>query len=529
MSDERKRGRVLTSINPATLEIVGTAPDAPPEALPAALDAARRAQREWTRTPLKRRRRLLARLTKVLASDWEGVARVVSSETGKPRLESLNSDVMAGLGVADYCLWAILRLFKPKRLKGGRLAAALRLLGRSSFVHPRPVGVVGVIAPWNFPFGIPFTQAVMAVTAGNAVLLKPSSETPLTGLAIGELFARAGFPEGLVQVLTGSGSGIGNALVESPVDRLVFTGSVAVGRTVMAKAAQRLTPVTLELGGKDPLIVLDDADLDRTVMGVTWASFLNAGQVCVGVKRIYVHQSLYDQFLEKFQRRVEALKLGWGWDDPSVSVGPLINEAALLKVEAAVERAKEQGARVLCGGRRAPGLKGYFFEPTVLVDVDQKMDCVREEIFSPVVVAFPFGEDEEAVRLANDSRFALSASVWTKDVDRGVELAKKLTSGTVIVNNHAYTYGLGFAPWGGSGESGFGRTHGELGFAELVEPHHVHVDRGKLPTDPWWSPCDAEKLSLNETLTRVAFGGQFRKIFGLWRQWRRLGRRSQSN
>lgn len=511
----------ITKLNPATLEKVGEVEESSPEDIPLFLSRAREAQAEWVRLPIKRRLQVLQGVQAHIAANLDEFARTICEETGKPRLEALNADLLSSLSAGKYSMDEMKVLFRPRRLDFGFLGLPMRYLGRSSYIQPRPVGVVGVVAPWNYPFGIPFSQAVMAVAAGNAVILKPSSETPLTALRIQEAFRAGGIPEHLVQVVVGPGRTVGNALITSGVDRIIFTGSTEVGRKVMEMAAQRLTPVTLELGGKDPFIVFDDADLERAADGAVWGAFVNAGQTCVCVKRIYVQEKLYPAFLEAFKQKVSTLRLGYGWDDPAVSMGPLMSEAAVREMEAHVARAIEQGGEVLVGGRRRADLRGHFFEPTAIVNVPQDADVVQKEIFGPIVAILPFRTEGEAVTLANDCPFALAGSVWTSDLRKGRRVAEAISSGTVAVNNVAYTYGLASTPWGGKGESGFGRTHGDFGFWELMEPHHVHMDKGRFRREIWWSPYDAEGTALSKDLIELAFRGRYGLAASVFRRARK--------
>lgn len=479
---------MIVKKNPATLEPVGEVQESEVASIPAMVEKARKAQAVWASWPLDRRVKAIVGVQKDMIARLEDLAHVVSMETGKPRCEAVNNDLLASITAADYAARTLPRLFSPRKVPFENMGTMMRYMGRRSYIQDRPVGVVGIIAPWNYPFSIPFSGAVMAVAAGNAVVLKPSSETPLTGLEIGRLFAAGDFPDGLVQVAVGPGAATGQAIVDSSVDRIILTGSTGAGKNIMAMASQRLIPVTLELGGKDPMVVFDDADLERTVRGAAWGSFVNAGQTCVCVKRIYVQEGLYERFLERFVRKVGELRLGYGWDDLDVDMGPVINAKALEQMEQAVRDAVAEGGRVLVGGKRAPGLKGYFFEPTVIADAPQHSRIVQEEVFGPLVTVSRFKDEEEAVRLANDSQYALSGSVWTGDLAKGRRVAGRLSGGTVLVNNVGYTFGLAMTPWGGKGMSGFGRTHGMLGFAELMEPHHVHVDKAAFPTEIWWHP-----------------------------------------
>jgi succinate-semialdehyde dehydrogenase/glutarate-semialdehyde dehydrogenase len=377
-----------------------------------------------------------------------------------------------------------------------------------------------VIAPFNFPFSIPFTQTVAAVAAGNAVILKPSKETPMTGELVASLFREAGFPSGLVRCICGPGTG--DALARSSVDKIVFTGSTEVGRQVMQSASTRLTPVILELGGKDAMLVLEDADLERASSAAVWGAFVNSGQVCVGIKRIYVQENVMDEFLRLMKDKTLALKQGDGWSDSDVSLGPLINQRALEDMERQVQQAVLQGGIVVTGGERNPDLKGYFFRPTIVTGLDQKADLVQQETFGPIVTVLPFQTEEEALLDVNDSPFALSGSVWTRDMRRGRRLAESFRSGTAVVNNAVYTYGLPATPWGGRGKSGFGRTHGEWGFQEMMETHHVHLDSGRMRNDFWWFPYHKRKEEAQMFFMRFFFQKEWKGAINGLRELRSI-------
>lgn len=505
----------ITSYNPATLEAIGKSEKISADDLPNIILKARKTQEYWKNITIKDKKRLLKNLLNYISENVEDIAKIICLETGKPKLEAINSDILAGMASLRYSMDFLKKILKSHRIKFSGMKFPLTLMGRKSYINPKPLGVIGIISPWNFPFGIPFSQTIMAVAAGNSVLLKPSSETPLTGLKIGELFSASGFPKNLVNVIPGSGSVIGDALVKSNIDRIIFTGSVAVGKRVMQMAASRLTPVTLELGGKSPMIILKDAKLDRAVDGAIWGSFVNAGQMCAGIKRIYVQENIYKEFLKKFKEKAEIIKQGYGWDDPNISMGPLINEQALKEMEKHVKIAIEQGAEILIGGKRNSNLKGYFFEPTIIINAKQNHDVVQNEIFGPIVPVLPFSTDEEAIILANDTNFGLYGSIWTEDLKKGKKLAKQLTMGTIAINNHAYTYGIPHTPWGGNKNSGFGRTHGKFGFEELIDHHHIHIDKQRIKKDPWWQPYNKTKLDLQFDIKDFFFLKKYHKIFSL--------------
>jgi len=496
---------MFVKINPATLEPIGEVAETDLDAITTMIARAREAQAEWTSWPLERRKASLLGVRDRLLELWEPMADIISKETGKPRLEAVNADILPSLVAADHSARAMRKLFTPRKVGFESMGLMMRYMGRRSYIQNRPLGVIGIIAPWNYPLSIPFSQTIMALAAGNAVVFKPSPETSLTGLEMERLFKESDLPDGLVQAFVG-GIEHGKALVGSGVDRIIFTGSTAAGKAIMAQASQRLTPVTLELGGKDPCIILEDADLERAAQGVTWGAFVNAGQTCVCVKRLYVQESVYDRFLELLLSKVRGLRIG---TDGEVDVGPLISEAALQRTEALVEQAVRDGGRVLIGGKRPAGLKGYFYEPTVIAGAPQCSCVVQEEAFGPVLAGIKFRPEEEALQLANACAYALAGSVWTHDIARGRRLAQRMTGGTVLVNNVAYTYGLPTTPWGGRGMSGFGRTHGDEGFSELMEPQHIHVDDGRFKREIWWHPYRWENIAGGGGMLDVLYGRSY--------------------
>ncbi len=474
----------IAVVSPATLARVGCVAATEPAELEEILAEARHAQGLWEREPFATRSALLRRVAHEIVADDVALARLIVDETGKPLAEAYTHDLLVAV---EELMWLANRLesvLAQKRLPFPQLV----LKQKRGWVSHEPVGVVGVISPWNFPLGLPLTQVATAVAAGNAVVLKPSELTPLTGARIEALFRRAGAPAGLVRVVHGHGESVGAALVgHRQIDALVFTGSTEVGRIVGRRAGERLCPATLELGGKDPMLVLDDADLDRAVAGALWGSFANCGQVCSGIERIYVHRSLHDAFVERFVDGARRLRIGDG-RDPGIELGPLISEEQRDRVEALVGDAIAHGAELLTGGTRpSTGLPGWFHEPTILSGEPASARLRDEELFGPVVTVVSIDNDMSAVRLANDSRFALGASIWTRDVARGRELARQVRAGSVWLNDHLYSFGAGQAPWGGRGASGVGRTHGRQGLESLSHVKFTDSDRGWIAPG-WWYP-----------------------------------------
>jgi succinate-semialdehyde dehydrogenase/glutarate-semialdehyde dehydrogenase len=379
------------------------------------------------------------------------------------------------------------------------------LLGRSSGIVYEPLGVVGIIPAWNYPFSIPLGEAAMALMAGNSVVIKPSELTPIVGLKIGEIFKLAGASENLVQVVTGDGR-TGAALVDAAPDKIMFTGSVATGKKIAEAAAKDLTPVVFELGGKDPMIVFSDADLELAADAAVWGAFCNSGQSCSSVERLYVENSIAEKFTSLVVEKTRALKQGPGSRE-DVSIGAMSSERQLKIVDEHVDAFRSEGAKIVTGGRRNEQLGGLFYEPTVITGATNEMQGMQKETFGPTLPIATFNTEEEAISLANDSEFGLTASVWTRDRRKGIRVARRLEAGSVCVNEVLYTHGIGQTPWGGFKNSGRGRTHGLEGLMELVQPKHIHVNRLAILPDAWWMPYSPTAVStFRQFATRFASG-----------------------
>jgi succinate-semialdehyde dehydrogenase/glutarate-semialdehyde dehydrogenase len=408
------------------------------------------------------------------------IAEAITREAGKPVAEALTTEVLVVLDAARFLIENAYRLLRDELVPHGNLATKLK---RGRLVR-EPYGVVGIISPWNYPFSIPATETLAALVAGNAVVLKPSEFTSLVALELQSLLHAAGVPRDVFQVVVGDGAA-GAALIHSQIDKLVFTGSVATGKRIATAAAERLLPVVLELGGKDPMLVLDDADVDVASSAAVWGAFVNAGQTCLSVERCYVHRSLYEPFLTACVEKTKKLIVTDGLDH-NAEVGPLIHRRQLALVEEHVEDAKARGARVLAGGSRFPERGANFYHPTVLADVTHEMRIMREETFGPVLPVMAFENDDEAVSLANDSEFGLAASVFTRDNARGERVARRIHAGTVMVNDVVSCFGISEAPHGGVKSSGVGRAHGRFGLEEMVRLKYVDVDRMPGMKKVWW-------------------------------------------
>lgn len=447
--------------------VFGTLPTTTGDQVAAAAQRARRAQGAWAARPVAERVGVFRRLARLILDQQQRILDTIQSESGKARLSAFEEVMDAARGVRVFAGQA------PRLLRPARRPGAIPVLTRT-VEHHRPVGLVGMISPWNYPFNLPVTDAAQALLAGNAVLLKPDSQTPFTALLVAELLAEAGLPGGLLQVLPGAGRELGPALV-AEVDYLMFTGSTATGRLLASACAERLIGFSAELGGKNPLLVLADANLSAAAAGTVRAAFANTGQVCVGIERAYVVDAVYDAYLAELLAQVGRLRLGVG-HDWSVDVGSLASARQLAAVSDHVADAVAKGARVLAGGRARPDLGPYCFEPTVLAGVAEEMTLCREETFGPVLAVYRVADEAEAIMRANDSVYGLNASVWS--ARRGHQVAAQLRVGTVNVNEgYAATWGSHSAPMGGMGDSGLGRRHGSHGLLKYTEPQTVSEQR----------------------------------------------------
>ena len=492
----------LTVRDPATGEALAELAEATREDVLAAVARARAAQEAWGALPVRERLAVLDAFRARLLEDRLGMAEQVTRETGKPLTEALGVDVLITLDAARWVVRHAEKLLAPEVVKLGNPLFA----GRVSRIEREPLGVVGIVSPWNYPLAIPASNALHALAAGNAVVLKPASLAPLTALRMARLFHEAGVPPDVLQVVVGGGRVAGEALVDAPIDHLVFTGSVPVGKAVGGRLRERSVLSCMELGGSDPALVLHDAPYGDAVKGVVWGRFTNAGETCAATKRAFVHRSLYDRFVQDVAREAAALRLGDPMS-PDTDVGPLTDPAGVAEMAAFVEDAVKRGARVLCGGKARPDLGPHWFEPTVLVDVPPDARVRTEETFGPILPIVPFDDEADAVRMANATPFGLSASIWTRDLARGEALARKLDAGTVTINDVAYTYAANETPWGGVKDSGHGRTHGKWGLHDMTRMRHVNVVPAARPIGhAWWFPYSPALRSFFDQGARFLYG-----------------------
>jgi acyl-CoA reductase-like NAD-dependent aldehyde dehydrogenase len=483
-SSNGERPAELESFNPATGERIGAVPTVTPGQVQGVVDDVAEVQPFWAQLSLAERGGYLRRAAHVLLDHSDEIAALLTREQGKPRLESYTMEVLPTIDLLHWCADNGPKILAQEPVRYPQLLMKQK---KSAFSY-EPLGVVGVIAPWNYPWSIPFGEVAIALMAGNGVVLKPASLTPLIGQRIQETFERAGLPPGLIQTVHGGGA-VGQALVESSAGKIFFTGSVEVGRRVGEECARRLKGSVLELGGKDPQIVCADANLANGISGAIWGGFANAGQTCSGIERVYVIDEIADQFIDGVVRKASALTVGdpTDWD---TEIGPMVSREQFDLVCELVDDALASGAKRLCGGPvEVPGFSGHFIAPTVLTDVTHDMRIMQEEIFGPVLPIMRVASEEEAVTLANDSRFGLGASVWTLDREKGERMAHQIEAGMVWINDHSYTHGTCQCAWGGVKDSGVGRSHSKFGFYECVNIKMLSWEPSRI-ADTWWQPYD---------------------------------------
>lgn len=493
--------RLVQSIDPNTGEVWGEFDSTTATEVRAAVVAAGEAQTRWREEPISERARALLRFRDALYERREEVADVIERETGKPRPESL----LEILGVADAAAHAARharRVLRPERFRSRNVAA----LRKTIELRREPWGVVGVIAPWNYPLLLAASPMITGLVAGNAVVLKPSEYTPATGLLLGDLFRQAGLDPRLVAVLTGDGS-TGAALCEAGVDRIVFTGSAATGRKIAELCGRQLIPFQLELGGSDPAIVLEDADIRTAAAGIMWGRFSNAGQTCTAAKRVFVVDSVHDQLVEELKRRLARLR----------TVGAEREMGAVIRPEQRelLERIRDEaiggGARVVFEGARPEA--ACAVAPTLMIDLPPAARALREETFGPILPVIRVPSAAEAVRLANQSEFGLSASVWTRDLRRGREVARALQTGTVMINDVIVVAGMAEVPHGGVKASGIGRMHGIEGIRESTRVKTIVEDPFGRWQQVWWFPyTPALREGIDRYLTFVHGRGLWKRI-----------------
>lgn len=494
--------------NPLTGDTIASYRELSDDELQQGINAAHEAQADWAALSLKQRQRYIAKMRAWLVEHAEDVATTISACVGKTPIEALAGDVMPSVLGSSWYEKHAQRNLKPKRLS----PSTILFFNKRSVVHRKPHGVVGIISPWNYPLGIPMHEIIPALLAGNTVLLKTAPETLPVGERIREMCDAAGLPENIFQHVIVDGPACGDVMLsKSGVNKLFFTGSVRVGKILAEKAAKNLIPISLELGGKDAMIVLDDANIERAALGAVWAGMQNAGQSCAGVERLYVHESIYDAFLGETKRVVESMR----WTENTLhdnDIGALCTDRQIETVKSQLDAALKSGAVIFAEATFKPTSE-HLLKPTILTKVNHDMEIMREETFGPVIGVMPFSSDEEAIRLANDSPYGLTGSVWSRNTKRAKALAVKINAGAITINDHLLSHGITETPWGGPGDSGIGRGHGLHAFDAVTLPQVVINDwLGFASRNVFWYPY-----------TKAVYDGMLGAIRGL--HGKGLGRR----
>lgn len=492
-------------VSPSTGEIIGTVPIANHEDCATAVATARQAAPGWRALGFEGRRKALLEVMDLLVEEGGHYARLVAAEQGKPAAEALALDVFPAVEHLRFCARNAERVLRPTRVGGSLIVAAHK---KATLTH-EPFGVVVAVTPWNYPVGIPLADLATALAAGNTIVLKPASATTLTGLAVGELFKKAGMPEGVVNVCAVPGFDAACLIGHEDIGKVMFTGGEVTAADILEEAHSQLTPCVLELGGKDAAVVAADADLEYTARGLVWAALANCGQTCAAVERVYVERRAAGRLVELICEEVGRLTVGDPLDE-GTDIGPMTLAGQRRIVDEHVCDAMDKGATLVCGGHSGTG-SGTYYLPTVLTGCHHSMKVMTDETFGPVIPVMEVDSLDEAVALANQTRYGLTASAWTSSASTARRLAEALSAGTVTVNDHLFSFGEGTAPWGGLRASGFGRTHAEDGLRELSQRKYVSIDAGtRAPA--WWFPYDA-------TFARYVAGG-LEAIYA-----RRLGRK----
>jgi acyl-CoA reductase-like NAD-dependent aldehyde dehydrogenase len=485
--------------NPATGQVIAHVPDLGAGRVAEMARRGRAAQPAWEALGFDDRGRVLRRAQRWLLDNADRVVDTIVSETGKAWEDAFAAEI--NYGAQAFGFWA---KHAPEYLADERVkSSSIFVAGKRLVLRYRPLGLVGVIGPWNYPLTNSFGDCIPALAAGNSVILKPSEITPLTSLLLAEGLRECGLPEDVFQVATGRGP-TGEALIDA-VDMIMFTGSTATGRKVMTRAAQTLTPVALELGGKDPMIVLSDADLERAANAAVYYSMVNTGQTCISIERVYVEAPVYDDFVARVTEKARALRHGAPGGPGSIDVGAMTFGPQVDVVERHVEDARAKGARVIVGGRREER-PGHWFEPTVLLDVDHDMAIMREETFGPTLPIMKVADADEAVRLANDSPYGLGAAVYSRDLERGEAVARRLESGAVCVNDALLNYYALELPMGGMKASGMGYRHGPGGIRKFTQHQALLISRFHLKRDVHMYPYRARSSRLLQRGIRLLYG-----------------------
>ena len=471
-------GQQLNTYNQASTEEIETA-----------YQHAKNAFNTWKNKSVQDRSKYLTNIRQVISNDLDNIINTIVQDTGKAEVEALITDILVSLDLIKYYEQQAEEILADKKRSSPGL-----WLRNKSYVSYQPYGVVAVIGPWNFPVQLTLVPAISALIAGNTVLLKPSEITPEIGALLKKIFNQAGLPSNVIQVLQG-GAAVGQKLVDLQPDKIFFTGSVATGKKIMQQAAANLTPIELELGGKDPMIILKDADLERAVEGAVYGAFSNSGQLCVSIERIYVAEEIYDKFVDAVVQRVRNLRVGQG---KNVDLGAITYPEQLDIIKEHLTDAQHKGAKLETEWE----LEDYFLKPIVLTDVTHEMKVMQEETFGPVLTIMPFSSSEEAVSLANDSQYGLNSSVWSTDLEKAQAIAKQLEVGNCYINDVVKNIGNPALPFGGVKQSGIGRYHGPEGLYSFTQPQAIMVSKNQQPEINWF-PYSEQLYSLVKSLIKI--------------------------
>lgn len=527
--------KYIISRNPYTQEELGRFQLNTKEEVFEIIRKAKKAQKNWVRVPIREKIKKIKKIIAYIVANVDIISEEISKENGKVKIDALATEVLPVTMAIDYYCKNAKKFLKDEKIKSGNIL----LFNKKSRILKVPYGVIGIISPWNYPFSIPFSEIIKALLAGNSVVLKTASNSLLVGERIKKCINAADLPEGVFNYIVVRGSDAGDYLIDGGVNKIFFTGSVKVGQYLMEKASKRLLPLSLELGGNDPMIVLNDANIERAAWGAIWAGFQNSGQSCGGIERIYVQERIYDKFLNELKSRLKKLKIGPDIDFNS-DIGGMTTKQQLETVKEHVDDALKKGAKIyyqkeivslnLKNKKTKENNSEYnqrnqynnIFPPTILINVNHDMKLMKDETFGPVVGVMKFKTIEEAVEFANDSYLGLTASIWTRNKKLAFRIAHQIEAGVITINDHLMSHGLAETPWGGFKMSGIGKTHGKMGFEEMVQ-HKVVVNDilSFAKKDLWWHPFNKK---MYEGLKSAMFALYEKRLFRKIKAWINVGK-----
>ncbi len=491
-------GTPIVVKSPSTGEVLSTINSFTEEEAKDAIKRAKEAQAKWQEVPLNERIKILKRFQHILVKETDDVCKIIASENGKPMQEALQTEILPINILTGYFLKRAKKLLADKKIPISLIKY------RKSFINYRPRGIVLVISPWNYPFSIPTGTIIMGLLAGNAIIHKPASLTPLIALKTRELFDKAGLSPDLYQVIPSSGA-LGSKMIEMGVDYVNFTGSTQVGLKISEMCGRLMIPCSMELGGKNPAIVCEDADIKRAAATIVFGGLTNAGQTCASIGRVYAHETVYEKIVQQVVERVKKFRIGNSMEK-EVDIGPIVDKSQLDIIETHIKDAVSKGAKILVGGKRVEG-SGQFFEPTVLVNVTDDMLVVNEETFGPVIPIMKFDSYKDAIYKSNNSVYGLTAYIFSENRKHAQAIAKKIQAGTVMINDALITFGIPETPWQGVKMSGTGRTHSDEGFLHLCYPYHINEDSTlKLKKSLFWQPYSTKTYNLLKFMANLLYG-----------------------